>query len=292
MKQSIELIRFLAVVLITFTHTLHEFEDGFMYFILEKMPLFGTVILSIVSGYLFFTVTSTKTNLFKKKLHSLLIPYIIANVAVMVPALVLNLFNIDVLNRLDFDYTLITEGFLSLNSPPVNPPTYFIRDLFMVFVLIEFIFRRNWKMIFIILPLLVFGKLMLRFDILFMFAFGYLFGMLGSRIPKLYQVSVSLVLCITAFIFLSDYAKYFFSIFLFVSLIDLPIKFFKTGGYTYLLHLYHAPIIVATLPVVNAFVPNVYLKVVAQILIGLAFSYIIFLITRKFKPLRVLSGGR
>ena len=54
MKSSIELIRLLALVLIVFTHTRNNLESGIAYFIVEKIPAFGTAILSIVSGYLYF----------------------------------------------------------------------------------------------------------------------------------------------------------------------------------------------------------------------------------------------
>ncbi len=67
MKPSIELIRLLAVLLITFTHTRNNLTEGISYFIVEELPKLGTAILSIISGYLYFEVSRKKENLFKKK---------------------------------------------------------------------------------------------------------------------------------------------------------------------------------------------------------------------------------
>lgn len=50
---SIEVIRLLAVVLITFTHTRHNLESGPWCVLLEEVPKYGTLMLSIVSGYLY-----------------------------------------------------------------------------------------------------------------------------------------------------------------------------------------------------------------------------------------------
>lgn len=79
MKPSIELIRLIAVVLITYTHTRHELDNGIVYFIVEWLPIFGTAILSIMSGYLYYTISRKKDHLFQKKIKSLAIPFMIAN---------------------------------------------------------------------------------------------------------------------------------------------------------------------------------------------------------------------
>ena len=66
MKPSIELIRLVAVILITFTHTRNDLQSGYVFFVVEKLPLLGTAILSIVSGYLYYTVSQKKGSLLKK----------------------------------------------------------------------------------------------------------------------------------------------------------------------------------------------------------------------------------
>ena len=77
MKSGIELMRLIAVILITFTHTRNELSEGYLYFLVETLPTYGTAILSIISGYLFYTVSRKNENLFNKKIKSLAIPYLI-----------------------------------------------------------------------------------------------------------------------------------------------------------------------------------------------------------------------
>ncbi len=293
MKYSLELIRLLAVILITFTHTKHNLTEGWVYILVEKIPKFGTVILSIVSGYLYWTITKDKPNLFSKKVKSLVIPYLIANIVVLLPV-VLAYFILDVnfLNRLTFDYSLLTNGLFSLNAAPVNPPTYFIRDIFIVFVLIELLFRKNWKMLFIIIPLLFFGKLMIRYDILLLFVMGALFANYKDKLNKPLLLLFFAVSSILIGYYFATYTKYFVSAFLFLLLVDWKIKFYKTGGFSYLLHLYHAPIIILSYPLLAKYIDNVYWNLVAQISIVMVFIYLFYLLTRKVKLLRILSGGR
>ena len=146
MKSSIELIRLIAVILIVFTHTRNELEDGLAYFIVQRIPTFGTAILSIISGYLYFEISQHKKNLFFKKIKSLAIPYLIANITVLFLVLfAYYFFGYDTLNRLNFDFTLITEGIFSFNSAPINPPTYFIRDIFIIFSIIALVTQKEFK---------------------------------------------------------------------------------------------------------------------------------------------------
>lgn len=67
MNSSIELIRLIAVILIVFTHTRNGLESGIAHFIVEGIPPFGTAILSIISGYLYFEISRHRKNLFLKK---------------------------------------------------------------------------------------------------------------------------------------------------------------------------------------------------------------------------------
>jgi len=293
MKYSIELIRLIAVILITFTHTKHNIEEGWVYILVEKIPKYGTVILSIVSGYLYWNITKDKTDLFSKKVKSLVIPYFIANLAVLIPVLLIYyFFDLNFLNRLSLDYHLITEGTLSLNSPPINPPTYFIRDIFIVFVLIELIVRKNLKMLLIIIPLFIFGKLMLRYDILILFVMGVLFATNKGKIDKKYLLVGFAVLSVLVAYYFSAYTKYFVSAFIFLVLIDWKIKFYKTGGFSYLLHLYHAPIIILSYPILSKYIHNPYWNLAGQIGIVLVLITIFYFITRKISFLKILTGGR
>lgn len=292
MKYSIELIRFISVLLITFTHTRNNFSEGWFHFVVYDLPQYGTVMLSVISGYLYYKISKSKSDLFKRKVKSLLIPYLIANSIVIILVLIINSFGYNFLNRLTYDYTMLTEGLLSLNSPPISPPTYFIRDLFIVFVLIELITRRNLYMLLILLPVAYFGELMLRYDILIMFIIGASYAKFENITKKNWLISVLLILMVLSYFFLFDYLKYFVSVFLFVSLVDIPVKFRDTGGYTYLLHLYHSPVMVTAYPIIAMFVSNEYLKFAIQIIFVLFAVYILYAITNKYTKLKILSGGR
>lgn len=117
-------MRLVAVILIVFTHTRNDLTNGISFFIIEKIPTFGTAILSIVSGYLYFEISRLKPNLFLNKIKSLAIPYLIANVLILSMVLFFKyVLGYDSLNRLPYDYTLLTEGIFALNSVPINPPT-------------------------------------------------------------------------------------------------------------------------------------------------------------------------
>ncbi len=293
MKYSIEFIRLLAVILITFTHTRHDFSEGLTYFFIEQLPQYGTVMLSVISGYLYWVVSRKKPGLFSKKVKTLLVPFLLANLLVLLPVLFLNyIFDYNVLNRLEYNSILITEGILSLNSPPINPPTYFIRDIFIVFVLIELFFRRNWYMLLLVLPLLYFGKIMLRYDILILFVFGAMYAKYEVYSVKKYSPILLGLISLGVFFLAPFYLKYAVSLFLFVIIIQLNFKFFDTGGYSYLLHLYHSPIMVISFPLISKFVENPLLNVFLQISISFIVVFLLFKLTIKFPKLKILSGNR
>lgn len=293
MKPSIEVIRLIAVVLISFTHTRNDLESGFAYIIVERLPLFGTAILSIISGYLYYSVSRNKKGLFLKKIKSLAIPYMIANISVLLIVLGLNFFfGYNALNRLSYDSSIIWEGVLSFNSPPINPPTYFIRDIFVIFSIIALFCQREYKALFVVIPLIMFGTLILRNDVAFLFIIGLIFAHLKERLnQKLLFFSTIITTLIIGFWF-SDYLKFPVSFLIFIIAIDLDFKFFNTGGYSYLLHLYHAPIIVITYPVINALVDNPLLNILIQIIIAIVAVYVLFQYTKRYKFLKILSGGR
>ncbi|TDS49977.1 acyltransferase family protein [Myroides indicus] len=282
MNYSLELIRLIAVILITFTHTKNDFSTGITHFIFEEIPLMGTVILSLISGFLFFKISKNKNGLFQNKVKTLLTPYLFANLIVF--GLVLTaqyIFDINFLNRLTFDYTLFTEGLLSLNSPPVNPPTYFIRDIFVVFVLVELIKNKNFYMLLIIIPLMIFGKLFLRIDIPLLFLAGIGIAYFSDFIIAYKKaIILALLILITAlFLFQTkeiDTLKYPFSLFLFILIFNQKIKFYNVGAFSYLLHLYHAPFIVILYPILSFFITNAVLNAFMQIVLSIAFVYILY----------------
>ena len=293
MKPSIELIRLLAVFMITFTHTRHQLEEGWLYFTVEILPTYGTAILSVISGYLYYTVSRKKKNLFQKKIKSLAIPYLIANVSVVL--LVLFSFYVlgfNPLNRLGIGPELITEGILALNMEPVNPPTYFIRDIFLVFAVIALLTQKEWRALPIILVFLVFGSLFLRLDVVGLFVIGILYAMVRDRLNRGWFLALSVLAIAAVAIWLPQYLKWPIAIFIFILVIDLDFKFYNTGRYAYLLHLYHSPIIVITYPFIGAHISNPVLSLGSQILIASVLVYFMVLLSRKFPVLKVLSGGR
>lgn len=293
MKSSIELIRLIAVILIVFTHTRNELKYGIPYFIVEIIPTFGTAILSIISGYLYYETSRHKDNLFFRKIKSLAIPYLIANISVLILALIAYyVFGFNTLNRLSFDVSLITEGIFSFNSPPINPPTYFIRDIFIIFSIIALITQKEFKTLFVIIPFLLLGTLILRLDVAFLFLIGILYSKYKNNIDKKILIITALIISIILSVFYNDFLKFPFSFLAFILLINIQLPFLNTGRFSYLLHLYHSPIIVISYPILSSFIENPIIKIVTQILIAIFFVYLLFLITKKYPLLKVLSGGR
>lgn len=300
MKYNIELIRLLAVVLITLTHTRHSItEDSvFAYFLVEQLPTIGTILLSIISGYLFQKISFNKPNFFFRKVKTLFIPFLIANLSVLCLVLTAKyIFDFNFLNRLSFDFTLITEGVLALNSPPINPPTYFIRDIFVIFVLIELIKNKNFYMLLIIIPLLILGKLLLRYDILVLFLIGTIIARYETQLifPKVKITMLSILALLSCLLIVKadiSIYKYPLALFVFLFVINRDINFYNTGAYSYLLHLYHSPIIVATYPIIQKITKNNFYGIFIQITLSFIIVYTLFLATRKIPRLRILCGNK
>ena len=293
MKPGIELVRLIAVILITFTHTRNNLESGFTYFIVEELPKYGTAILSIISGYLYYTISRHKTGLFDKKIKSLVIPYLIANFSILFLVLIFNYgFGYNPLNRLSYDWSIVLEGLFSLSSPPINPPTYFIRDIFILFSIIALITQKEWKALLVLIPFLLFGKLIIRWDIAFLFVLGIIYAMVSERLNKNILLSVCGLSIVVVVLFFDAYLKFPVALFLFMLTVDLKIKYLNTGRFSYLLHLYHSPVMVITYPVISYLISDTTIRVVIQIIWAIAMAYLLFLTTKKIPALKILSGGR
>jgi len=294
MKYGIEIARLIAVLLITFNHTKHNLTEGAAYWIFEQLPLFGTPLLLLVCGYLFSAVSKKKNEpLFLKKVKSLLIPFIMANLVVLIPvALFYYIFDLNYLNRLVFDYKLITDGIFALNDVPINPPTYFIRDIFIVFVAVELVLYKNWKMLFILVPLLIFGKIIIRWDIPLIFTIGYLLDAYAHYLKKYWLYSIAIILIILSVINDNLHLNNAVGFLLFLISLEIKVKFIKTGAYTYLLHLYHSPVMVFSHSILSLFIENEVINVICQIIISMVSIYLLYLLTRRFSKLQILSGFR
>ena len=261
--------------------------------LLDQIPLYGTLILSVISGYLFSETTARKPALLRKKTRSLAIPFLIANSVVIIPVTIAYYLGYDYLNRLDIGLELIWNGLLSVSAAPVNPPTYFIRDLFVIFLLIETVRTRNIYLLGVLILLAITGDLLLRYDILLLF----LVGVSLSRYKQLYTQNfwISILACLAlglTFSYLDvTYARHVFAVLVFMLVINWRPNFMNVGGYSYTLHLYHSPVIVVLFPILNSYINNMYLLVLLQLAVTFIFVSLIYLLIRKL-DLNMAIGGR
>ena len=293
MRGSFEFTRLICVLLLIFTHTRHNYSEGLAYFILEEVPKVGTLILSLISGYLYYSVSRKNKNIFEKKVKSLLIPYLIANISVLSLVLIANfIFEINFLNRLDFNFDLIFEGILALNSPSINPPTFFIRDIFIIFVLIEIFRNKKYFLLLLIIPLAVYGELILRYEILYLFVIGLLTAKYSKKLGKSAIIFTIVIFWLPLFYFDIAEIKHLVSILFFIGILTVNLNFKNVGGFTYLLHLYHSPIIVFVYPIISYYFSNQVVLVISQIILSIIFIYVLYLLTRNITFLKVISGQR
>lgn len=261
--------------------------------VFEDFPKIGTLVLSIISGYLYSEVSYNRKNLLKDKFNKLYIPYFLANLIVIIMVIIASYFGYHFLNRYSIDYVLFIEGLFALNVPPVNPPTYFVRDIFIVFILIDLFKNKNYLVLLIIIPLLIFGKLFIRIDIILLFSIGVLISKYAEFIKKNYFYILIFLTIISIIALVKtpiDIYKYPIAFLFFMIMLQVQIKFYNVGAFSYLLHLYHSPIMV-----VCAFflkIDNPVLFVLAQISTALLGAFVLYLMTRIIKPLRVLTGGK
>ena len=293
MKGSFEFARLICVLLLIFTHTRHNYTEGLAYFILEEVPKVGTLILSLISGYLYYSVSRKNKNIFEKKVKSLLIPFLIANISVLSLVVIANfIFEINFLNRLDFNFDLIFEGIIALNSPPINPPTFFIRDIFIIFVLIEIFRNKKYFLLMLIIPLAIYGELILRYEILYLFIIGLLTAKYSEKLGKSVIILTIVISSLPLFYFDIAEVKHLVSILFFIGILTINLNFKNVGGFTYLLHLYHSPIIVFVYPIISYYFSNQLVLVIYQIILSIIFIYALYLLTRKITFLKVISGQR
>ena len=228
-----------------------------------------------------------------KKIKTLLLPFILSNLLVISIVIIAKLLGYDYLNRISFDSMLLIEGLFSLRSEPINPPTYFIRDIFLLFCVIS-LFRKNYYSIIFILPYLLFGKFFIRIDVISLFIIGWGISIskehFKSKKPLLSLILICLLL-ISLYFQLYFSIKFLLAILIFILFFNKKVKFFNVGGYSYLLHLYHAPIIVMIYPFLSFYIKNEIALVVFQFLIA---AIIVLCLYRflKFQNIKIFTGGR
>lgn len=133
----------------------------------------------------------------------------------------------------------------------------------MVFAIIEFVRNKNLYLLLIIIPYAVFGELLLRYDILVLFLTGICIAATEDFIKKHYRYIVLIIL--TASVLLIYFSnvniyRYTVAILIFILFFNLKVRFFQVGGFSYLLHLYHSPIIVTSFPLLALFITQPYLS--------------------------------
>ena len=116
--------------------------------------------------------------------------------------------------------------------------------------------------------------------------------MVSERLNKNILLSICGLSVVVVVLFFDAYLKFPVALLLFMLTVDLKIKYLNTGRFSYLLHLYHSPIMVITYPVISYLISDATLRVVTQIIWAIAMAYLLFLTTKKIPALKILSGGR
>ena len=293
MNYSIELLRLLSVTLLVLTHTRHGLSSGYLYFFVEVLPTYATSLLSLVSGFLFLEYSSKKGDILNKKIKTLLVPYLFSNLIVISVVYILYLIGYEYLNRLSFDYRMITDGLLSLSSEPINPPTYFIRDIFIFFCLVSLI-RRNYYSLIFLVPYIAFGNLFLRLDVIFLVVCGMSISYMKILISNQKRSVLFILFFSLIYLLLSEYDypfKFILSLFVFISIYDVKVKFFNVGGFSYMLHLYHAPIIIFLHPLISRRISGDLISISVQFILTLCVTFALYQIVKRLK-LNFLIGDR
>src|SRR5690606_2395194 len=132
-------------------------------------------------------------------------------------------------------------------------------------------------------------------DILLLFLLGMTIAHYEAFLTPLKTkriICIALVLLSVILVFQTDGTiyKYPIALLVFLLVINWKIKFYNVGSYSYLLHLYHSPIIVATYPVIEKLTGNDLIRVLIQVMVSFMAVYVLYLITRKMTPLRILCG--
>lgn len=145
--------------------------------------------------------------------------------------------------------------------------------------------------------MLFIGKLFLRLDIVVLFASGMVIAYFSDWI-KLNRNIIYLILIPATIIFAYFYSanisfiKYPISLLIFILLLNNKIMFYNVGAFTYLLHLYHSPIIVVLHPIISKLTKNNVLNPILQVILSIFFVYVLYLLTRKITFLKILTGQK
>lgn len=129
-------------------------------------------------------------------------------------------------------------------------------------------------------------------DVASLFLIGCLYAYFKNLLDKKILIGALLIATIFVGVYFIDLLKFPLSFLIFILLIDIQFKFFNTSRYSYLLHLYHSPIIVISYPILRMYIDNWLLLIIIQIIVALLGAYLLYAISRKYKILGIVSGGR
>ena len=162
----------------------------------------------------------------------------------------------------------------------------------MIFCIIALFTQKEFKTLFVLIPVLAFGTLILRMDVAFLFLVGCTYAKFKPKLSKRFLLIGTIACTLLVWVWFFEYLKFPSALLFFLLLIDLKFKFYNTGRFSYLLHLYHSPIMVISYPIINLLVDDPILNIVTQIALAIVVVFLLFLITKKYEPLKILSGGR
>jgi peptidoglycan/LPS O-acetylase OafA/YrhL len=97
---------------------------------------------------------------------------------------------------------------------------------------------------------------------------------------------------VVSVLFFPSCIKYPIALLCFMVSMTINIRFRSVGRYTYLLHLYHSPIIVVSYPLLRQYIHHPLLSICLQVLFSVSMIAMLYWCTKKIKTLTILSGGR
>src|SRR5690606_33030837 len=111
-----------------------------------------------------------------------------------------------------------------------------------------------------------------------------------SQIKQIIVILLAIVSLLLIFKTGVSVYKYPIALLVFIWAISTKIKFYNVGAYSYLLHLYHSPIIVCLYPLIKRISSNEFLLVLLQVVVSFVCGYLLYIVTRKIPCLRILCG--
>lgn len=211
----ISLLRFPLIFCVVIIHSRFSQNDvmgicdgwffQLMDFISGKMLLFVNPLFFLISGYLFFLNGNLERKKdwiykYKRRIHSLLVPYIIWNLIGVVLFLLkfLPIINnyFPGLKGIKVDFPLILSCFWAIDlggdANPINYPLWFLRDLMIIVFITPFIYWlvKNKYSIWLLLILSIFSVNIIGYTAFIYFSIGAYFAINKVNLSMLYDHSI------------------------------------------------------------------------------------------------------